>query len=436
MSAIWPVNTKPVAWGTSRVTEGPVVPPEGERRAWPFVIAWPPSGQNVQERYRYLTEIQVSRSGREYRAARRDSPRHALEFSAVLFEGRLRDWQALVHRALVQPLVLPQHHTRLPLPADMPAGTDVLYLAEPPEWLLPGLDVILGDGPQREALTVIAVEGNLTFFAAGPAQTWPAGTPLYAGLVGVLEQAHQADLVTAEVATLEIAFQVRPLSEPTPAPGEPERIFNGREVFLMRPNWVQPVSQSWVRPVDELDYGTGPTTRYSPVPFAADTLQATYVGATRDQVQAIGDLFHRMRGRQGEFYAPSWLPDLPLREGLTAGATTLRVQGQQLAEAYAASLTHRAVFVRLAGGELLLRQVESIALVDDTQGRDSLITLDAPWAESVPESQIVMAGWLLLRRFASDDLTIEWRTSAVATMQFGMLTLEALPPEALDTGGL
>ncbi|WP_162899910.1 hypothetical protein [Halomonas sp. JS92-SW72] len=431
----WPVNTQILHGADALETEGPVVPPDGERRAWPFAIAWPPSGQSVQERYRYLTEIQVSRSGREFRSARRSRPRKRLEFSCVLHDGGLATWQAFVHRALVQNLVVPQHHLVRHLPTEMPEGTGALYLEDSPDWMLPGLTIVIGDGPRREALTIGAVSGDVNYFTGQSQRSWPAGAPVYAGLIGVLDQAHQAELLTAMVARLDLTFYVRPLSEPAPSPAEPALTFDGREVFLMRPNWAQPVSQSWVRPVDELDYETGPTSRYSPVPFAADTLQATYVGATREEVQAIVDLFHRMRGRQGEFYAPSWLPDLTLREGLTAGATTLRVQGSEVAEVYAASLTHRALFVRLRGGELLLRKVQSIGIVDDTQGRDSVINLDSAWSDSVPVSQVMMAGWLLLRRFASDDLTVEWRTSAVATVQFGMVTLEALPAEALDTGG-
>ena len=436
MLNVWPVNTQPLLDSDALETEGPVVPPEGERRAWPFAIAWPPRGQRVQERYRYLTEIYASRSGRETRSARRSRPRKRLEFSCVLHDGGLAAWQAFVHRALVQNLVVPQSHLVRQLPAEMPQGTNALYLEDSPDWMLPGMAIVIGDGSRRETLTIGAVYGDLNYFSAGSQYPWPAGTPVYAGLTGVLDQAHDAELLTAMVARLGVTFHVRPLSEPAPAPAEPPLTFDGREVFLMRPNWVQPVSQSWVRPVDELDYEIGPTSRYSPVPFAADTLQATYVGATRDQVQAIVDLFHRMRGRQGEFYAPSWLPDLTLREGLTAGTATLRVQGTEVAETYAGSLTHRALFVRLRGGELLLRKVTSIGVIDDAQGNDSVINLASAWEQSVPASQVVMAGWLLLRRFASDDLTVEWRTAAVATVQFGMLTLEALPAEALEGEGL
>lgn len=431
MLNVWPVNTKPLLDSDAIETKGPVVAPDGPRTAWPFAIAWPPSGQTIQERYRYLTEIHTSRSGREKRSARRSIPRKRVEFSCVLHDGALAAWQAFIHRRLVENLVIPQAHLSRTLPAEMPQGTDAIYLEDSPDWMLPDMAIVIGEGPQRETLTIEAVFGDLNYFNAGSQRSWPAGTPVYAGLTGVLDQAHDAELLTAMVARLGVTFHVRPLSEPAPAPAAPGLTFNGREVFLLRPNWAQPLSQSWVRPVDELDYGTGPTTRYSPVPFAADTLQATYVGANRDEVQAILDLFHRARGRQGEFYAPTWLPDLTLREGLTAGADTLRVQGTQTAEVYANSRTHRALYVRLRGGQVLLRRVVSIATIDDAQGQDAVITVDSVWADNVPMGQVVMAGWLLLRRFASDDLTVEWQTSAVATVTFGMLALESLAAEEI-----
>jgi len=50
---------------------------------------------------------------------------------------------------------------------------------------------------------------------------------------------------------------------------------------------------------------------------------------------------------------------------------------------------------------------------------------------TVTESEVVMAGWLLLRRFASDELVIEHYPTGAMSLQAGLMSLELLPEEAV-----
>ena len=400
------------------------LPEDAPIRAWPFAVSAPINSSAIQERLQYLTEIQTSRSGREYRLARRATPRKRLSFAAVLSEDELPLWQSFIHDALTHNLVIPQHGTSVPLEAFLPAGSESIALAQVPEWVVGGMAFVMGDGLRREAVIAEQVGAGIIDLARPAQRAWPAGTPLYAGLVGVLDQAHQAELIAPDVASVTVDFRVRPLTEAEPEPPAPEAMFDGREVLLARPTWSGPLSQAFSRDVDELDYGIGPIARYSAVPFAHDVIQARYVQAHAEEVLAT---YHRSRGRQGEFFAPTWMPDLRMRGD--ASGSSLRVRGPEMAERYSGSLTHRAVFLHMRDGQTLLREVSGLSLVNDSQGQDTVMTLTEPL--DVPASDVVMAGWLLLRRFASDELVIEHYPTGAMSLQAGLMTLEMLPEETV-----
>lgn len=425
----WPTHTQPLLHDVSLTTEGPTYPPTGERTVWPFPVSWPPAGQSLQETYAFKTEVLTSRSGQEKRLARRAQPRRELRQSALLDGARLRRYKDLLWAWQYRDMVWPDIFRSVALPAEMPAGTDTLVMDDPPYWMLPGAAVVIGSGEQREALAIGGVAGDATYFTAGVTRDWPAGTLVYPGLIGNLAAQIDADRETNIHASADLRFRVRPLSEVPRPPGEPETVFDGREVFTLRPNWAESVSSTLAHEVDVLDYDTGPISRYAAVAFGREITGATYLGGTRAEADALLDLFLRLRGQQGEFWVPTWEPDFLLRSGGTTGEATLRVQGDSVVDAYAGSTVHRAVYVRLRNGTLLFARVLTITLVDDATGKDSLLTLTSAWGQSFATEDVVTAGWLLLRRLASDSLTLEWLTDSVANVQLSLMTLEALPEE-------
>ncbi len=403
----------------------------GALRVWPFDPAWPPEGRSVQETYTFQTEVIVSRSGREHRLAHRVTPRKEVQQS-VLFDGeRLRRFKDLMWAWQHRDLVMADLFRAIALPAAMPAGASALTLADPPAWLLPDTAVVLGRGEDQTYRVVETVIDGVVQFTAPVSQDWPAGTRLAPGMVGNLELQVDADRVTNTVAQGRVEFAVRPLYEVVQVPRAPDRLFDGREVFLRRPNWAESVTSALSHEVDILDYGTGPISRYAARNFGREITGATYLGGSRDETTALLDLFLRMHGQQGEFWMPTWEPDFLLRTGAPQGGTTLRVRGDSVVESYTGSTTHQAIFVRLNDGTLLLNTVASLAVIDDATGRDTLLTVVDGWPQAFAPEDVMMAGWLLLRRFATDTLAVEWLTDTLANVQINLMTLEALPEETV-----
>ncbi len=393
--------------------------PQGAREVWPFAVDW---SKPYQIRYEFKTEIYVSRSGREQRSARRHSPRKRLEWRMVADGELLRRYKDLLWFWQPRDLVVPELTRRVSLPALWPAGSVSLDLTAAPDWLQPKGAVVVGDGVNRETLSVDSRVGDTITFQQLTQQSWPAGTRLYPGLVGNLPGQVSADRVTRDVATASVEFIVRPLSEVPRTPPAADLTFNGREVFLTRANWAAAVDSTLGHEVDELDYGTGPITRYIAVPFGVEITSATYVCEGQAQADALLDLFLRLRGQQGEAYLPTWEADFVLSDNVSAGSDRFPVAGTRLAERYDGRTTHQAIFVRLTDGTLLLRRVLGITVVGD----DSEIVVDSPWPVDLTPSTVALSGWLLARRLASDSLTVEWLTGGVAQVQLGWITVEDL----------
>lgn len=205
-----------------------------------------------------------------------------------------------------------------------------------------------------------------------------------------------------------------------PAAGGLPALFDGRELFLMRPNWAQPVDLSFAMTTETVDFGRGRVARYNPIAFTTRLLKATYLRRDETDAQRITGLFMRAKGRRGEFYMPTWEQDITPTSDLSGGAATITASGLDVFNTYAESTIFKALAVVTKDGAVYCRRVSTIVNVSG----DSRITVDQPWDSDIPVSNISMICWLPLCRFASDQLTLEWLTQSVVQTQLAFQTLE------------
>lgn len=391
--------------------------------------AWPPSGQTYKVSYSFSTAIGLSRSGKEQRIANRTFPRKQVGFQSQIsqdsfraFKDRMWYWQ---HR----PFAIPEIPRRAESSGPMLTGEDTMRFPVVPFWAVPEAQVILAYLGTEDIRVVASVDGDRVRFKTRSGQSWPPGTVMHPGLTGNVASNVSTPRLTNAVATVTTGFDVTPLSEPnlplSPAPAR----FNGRELFLKKPNWSQRVEGAFVHESEILDYGRGPVNRETPIEFGTETRRGTYLNRNFEEAEYIRELFFRMKGRQGEFYMPTWEYDFRPAVTQFEGTAGFRVAGLEFAAMYGASTVHKALFVQLENGAILTRRVLSLQPVTDGIGSDSLITVDEPWEYEISEETVVMAGWMPVWRFISDDLTVEWLTDKVANVQLNMMTLEDLPVE-------
>lgn len=397
------------------------------RLGLPLAPSWPPTGQTYRVRYRYLTEVFTSHSGKERRIARRTNPRRSLEFASLFSGDQFREFKALLRSGQHLPVMLPEVTRSAVVVTPQSEGATSLELLEVPAWVAPGARMWAGGfSESAEVLTVDEVTGTTVSFTSELVHPVPVGAELHPALTGYLAASVAVPRRTNTVASAQIDFTVDPLSEKWDAPGSAEATFNGREVFLRRPNWANPVSMTGSRTEVVVDYGVGPVARYSPVDFGEDTYQATYLNRNREEASALVDFFRRMKGRQGEFYMPTWEPDFVPAGTSTSGSSTMVAEGRGAFDTYSQSTAYDAMFVLLNNGQLLFRRILDVTAAP---GGNSQISVSEPWGHLITKDTVVMCGWLPVWRFASDNLTVEWLTNSVANILLNIVSLESLPAE-------
>lgn len=394
-------------------------------KAWAFQPHWPPTGKTYQISYSFKTEILTSHNGKEQRIAQRTSPRKSLEHQVLLTHDTLRQYKDMTRHGQHLAFMLPEL-TRFTFSAAYQSiDSPDMQLEEIPYWVLPGASLWVAYLGNVEVRVVSEITDNIVRFRSAAKASWPAGTRVYPALTGYLASELSAPRQTNAVAQLALRFDVMPLSEPVTEVPAATDLFYGRELFLKRANWANPVNRASGHAVEELDYDRGPNSRFYPVPFGYETHRAVYLNRNAQEAEDMLNFFRRMRGQQGEFYMPTWEYDF-IPSGVTSAQSTgMLIDDQGFATDYQDSTVYRAMFVMMNDGELILRKVLQVEQVEN----GSIIVIDEPWGREFTANDIVMCGWMPVWRLASDTLVIEWVTNSVAQITLNMTTLEDLPAE-------
>lgn len=390
----------------------------------PLVPNW---RKSYQVDYAFKTEILTSRSGKEQRRALRDRPRKTISFEATPTFDQFRQVNRLLatwhNNTIILPEVPRQVRTVQPI---MPGESIATLDQNAPYWITEGMTVVLSHDDFYETRRVQAILGNQITFSGSSGNTWPVGTKIHPGVAGRLAGSIRAKRQTNAVAEIAVVMDVTPGTEPEldldPAP----LTFNGRELFVTKPNWSSPPDVTFESEREEIDYGRGRISIFTPVDFTTRLTKLTYLGRNFAEADALRQFFERQKGQRGEFYMPTWEPDIQIAYTAPADTRSLRIYGTEFADEYAGSTVHRAVAIFLHDGTVLYRTVENIYSVDDADGQDSVVQTGENFPVEVSPATVRMISWLLVHRHATDTLTMEWVTNSVAQCQFTVRTLEDL----------
>lgn len=380
--------------------------------------------------YAFKTEVLTSRSGKEQRIALRRTPRRTYEFTAAQKNDDVQATKAQLWGAQHSPLVIPEETRFVRTSSDLPPNSQVVPLAEFPDWLYVGAMLVLADSTSSEMRSVAGIDpdGKSVTLLAPLANPWPAGTRVHFGVAGYLAPGLDSTRPTSKSGQFSVVFEATPAGIPFAAvPDSTFPMYDGAPVFLKKPNWGETVSVTSAHDVVTVDFDRGAISRFLPVSFGVETKQASYVGRDFPETEHILKLFLRSRGRLKPFWVPSWEFDIRPREVVPANLASIQVDGRDFHQAFAGSTVHKAVFVKFADGDVRYRRVISVSETTATDGSpSSTLTLSSAFGRAINPSAD-MVGWLYLARFASDELTLEWLRRAVATTQISYMTVEVEP---------
>lgn len=365
----------------------------------------------VKSEYSFKTDVFTTRSGREQRRALREQPRLSIMFTTEPLVGGAA---AAARRRLLTTMaddhVLPDYLRKVSV-----AGVlgPLLTLEQVPYWIEVGapLAAIGGDGTIA-AVTVTVVAGKTVTVTGLPAGMTPVAVrPRFTAALTSWQQ----DVETATVSESRVVFDVLP-GTAIDARDDPLYTYDGREVFTWTPNWASVPQVELDQPRDEVDMGFGLTSHAKPQAWATRSAKSlAFIDRPCCDIGDVVSFFIRQRGRTREFFTPTWEADLTPTAGLIACDTLLRVADTDISGLLENHSVIRHIVVQLNCGRQLFRRIVSVT------GSD--IQVDRRWLWDEPLGSIRRISFVLLHRFASDQIAAEAVTTSVAQVRTGMLSL-------------
>lgn len=394
---------------------------------WPLSPNWR-EGYDVA--YEFKTDIFTSRSGKEQRRAHRASPRKVLKFTVTRTGDQARTFSRFMTRyqGPVVAIADAARFARLTAPAS--AGATELQVDDAtPGWLNGAENIVLFYGGSYVPARVQSSDAvNHTITLIEPlSRDWPLDTKIHPAVRGRFEDSVSVKNYADRTIEADLSFIVLPGEVRPDDAGSPTDVFNRREVFTIRPNFSQAVQGTFRRAIDTVDFGRGVTVSYLPTMFSTRTKQYQVLRPTRSERASVVELFLRMKGQLGEFYMPSYEDDFTLVESAAAGETQAVFAGADLHDAFEADNVRRAIMLTAADGSRFYRRITG----SESDGETTTLTTDVGWPLELNQS--VSVCWLLVHRFAVDQLTLDCVTDEVGQMALSVTTLEDLPVGDIDS---
>lgn len=396
---------------------------------WPILPNWV---NPFTETWEYKTEIITARSGREQRIAQRTTPRKTIEYTAHVNADSMRQLSGLLDGHQHEEFIvaeIPRHMIATSVVSE--DADEVVSVDAIPDWVQEGIAVSVVSGRSvalRHIGEIDEGDGTITFSDTAEDEC-PAGSYICFGLGGYLDSNIGTRHLTNDVAEVALRFASTPGRDAYIEPPAAAVTYNGKEVFLAKPDWSNPLSVDFDRVTELVDYGRGIVTRYNPVGYGARVLRATYTNKDYATTEDILNTFFRARGQRGEFYMPTWEPDLEMRSNAIATQATLRVKGTVAFESYDEDPVFRNIMILKTDGSRVFKTVSNITEIDDVTGHDSVLTMTSVWSDTISVSDVVMICWMPCYRFASDAITVEWFTDSKSRLQINLRATEELTAE-------
>lgn len=391
----------------------------------PFLFPFQPNwNESFKVELSYKTEIIVSRNFKEQRFALRTQPRKQVSFTINPRRGRLSAFMDEFSSQQQAAYVVAEPTRSVVVSTVAMAGDSALYLegAAAPVWAASGAYLVVSGAAGPELVLVDTALPGVLVLDQPLSNDVAAGARVSPGLVGRVSQSLSGQLLTNMTGKFDIDFAADPGLNIVEGVTSAPLAFNGRELFLLKPNWRTSPNFTLEGLLETTDYGRGRVEHFAPVNFNQAGLRLEFLQKTSAEVEALCQFFHRMKGQQGEFYMPTWGDDFDLSIGCAAGASVLDTPGVAKANMLGSSTIYRAAIAFFKDGTY---QVNKIATLAAASG-NSRFSFVSPWAKALNDSTVKLMCWLPVWRLAVDTMTLEWPTAVAAQTQLTMRALEDL----------
>lgn len=384
---------------------------------WPFRINW---GSGFEETFSFRTDILTSRDGTEQRIAERTAPRIGYRFTSLLSGTRFQRAGFLLSDKQARKLWVPHPRDYVRSTAVLSAGFTLVQVDATPAWLAAGERVFIE--PPGSDMFGASIDQITTGVDLSEALTedLPAGSKLFRAVPGYFAGSSPVPLATSRVGGFSTEFQADPKDAFHHTYSDADETLNGLEFFKLKPNWAGPPGLNFDQNFEVLDLGYGVYNRITPISFTARETSLSFTLRNAAQVDDMLGLFHRCRGRQKAFYYAYPGDELRPVSGIAGGAGAITVAGREAYDNLQDATRYKRISVQTAGAELV-REVTGISL--DING-DTVLTLNSTISTPIALESLSRIAWVGRVRFASDSISVLWRTDGVAEVDTRFTALE------------
>jgi len=373
----------------------------------------------VTVEYAFKTSMFTSRNGYEKREAMRENARISVQFVTALKKpGVIRHMQDMAESQTAV-FTLPTRWRSAFTAAPTTVSGDTVVLDETPFWCVPGARVVLTDDVTEEAFTVLTVVGTTVTIDGLWTKVFSTGSRLMAAYLARPAEQVEFEAVRSDVWVANVRYDVDPGTDPQPVPASAPVTFEGREVFLNKPNWQAGPRISFAAMREIVDSSRGVIEVSSPTLSNARIETMGYNGMDAAETEDLIAFFLRHKGMRTGFFMPSWTDDIEVAGVSAAAFGKLLVEGIEFKDAYENSTVYNVLIAFWPDGSYQVNRIASMTLV----GLDTELTMVDPWIAEMPSDIRVMFchHW----RFAADVLNVNWITNEVSEMEFAVRTVQA-----------
>jgi hypothetical protein len=380
---------------------------------WPFEPNW---ASPVNESLEWSTNVLRAYNGTEKRLRLRSIARRRLAYDFLVRRADTQLFDNLLWGRQNQAFVVPYWQYKEKTTAPVSIGATSIPVDTSTAGYTAGQSIVIFlNALVNEVLTIASVTtGHVIVEAPGTVLAWAQYSKVYPASFSLFESNVPVNRHTSSLLEGTATFLAEPIStDPFVPTTDAPDTYNGIEVILQQPDWVNAIDSGATFNFDVADYGTGD--RLSAVTEINSSLAFKYrwLLKTRPLINEFRAFLGRRQGQFNTFYLPSWHEDFTLVANITSIATTITVVDRFFSLYVGINPARADLFIRTRAHGNFLRQINSFV----TSGANVVLSIGSALGVAVPISDIISISYLCQYRKVVDLTTLQWQTDRVAVVE-------------------
>lgn len=393
------------------------VPITGNRVVvFPFAPNW---AAPVSETLEYKSSVSRSRNKTEQRMALRKRPRRIFQYNITLLKAQdAAQFDQLVFGWDGRYFALPMWPERTYLDADVAAGATTISVDTTNRtFVAGGLLVLLSDTRTFEAAQIESVSGSTVTLVRGLQSAWPAATRVYPAGLSLINADFTTSRVTDSYTQAQVQFTMDPqtVDPRTPAVAAPQT-YLGDELYTLGTDWANGVSTQVTSDRINVDSNVGIFKPFQKSGWPDVVKPHRWLLKTADEITDMRAWAARRNGRAKPVWMPTGTTDMELLSTIASNGVAFTVSNQEYST-YGGQAERNHIGILLKDGTFFAREIVTAAEIDASTQQ---FTIDSSLGRTVTPDDVRRVSFLGLFRLASDDVTFQWQTTGVATLDLNL----------------